>query len=224
MAHHDGHEPRAAAGPGDVSGGGRPARVLIPGGTFRMGSDRHYAEEGPVRRVSVDGFWMDRAPVTVAEFARFVAATGYVTVAERPPDPAAYPGADPALLRAGSIVFRPEGYAATRAPSPVGAFPANAYGIVDMIGNVWEWTADRWAPRHAVRAACCTVANPCGVDASHDVDPSQPAVRIPRRVLKGGSYLCAPNYCQRYRPAARHPEMEDSATTNIGFRCVSRRG
>lgn len=90
--------------------------VLIPGGTFRMGSDRFYPEEGPVRAVAVQEFWMDRAPVTVADFARFIAATGYLTVAERAPDPALYPGADPALLRAGAIVFRPEGFEATRAP------------------------------------------------------------------------------------------------------------
>lgn len=309
-----------------MTDGGRPGMVRVPGGTFRMGSDRHYPEEGPVRSVAVDGFWMDRAPVTMAEFARFVVETGYVTVAELPPDPAAYPDADPALLRPGSIVFRPEGYAATREPgswwtyvpgacwrrpegkgevsadrmdhpvtqvaladaeayaawagkalpteaewelasrggldgadyawgddlmpegrrlantwpgsfpsegepgphrygtSPVGAFPANAYGLVDMIGNVWEWTADYWTPRHAAVDGCCAGASPRGDAAALSVDPAQPTVRIPRRVLKGGSYLCAPNYCQRYRPAARHPEMEDSATTNIGFRCVVRRG
>ncbi len=306
-------------------GSGRPDMAWIPGGTFSMGSDRHYREEGPVRRVAVDSFWMDRVAVTVAEYARFVTETGYVTVAERPPDPDLYPAADPGLLRPGSIVFRPEGFAASRAPgswwdyvpgaswrrpeglgdvsveradhpvtqvafadaeayaawagkvlpteaewefaarggrngadyawgdtfepngerlantwpgpfprrgepgpnrygtSPVGAFPANLYGLADMIGNVWEWTASYWAPRHPAGQACCAAPDPGAADASSSFDPSQPGVRIPRRVLKGGSHLCAPNYCRRYRPAARHPEMEDSATTNIGFRCVARR-
>ena len=305
-----------------MTGGERPGMARVPGGVFSMGSDRHYPEEGPVRRVAVGGFWMDRAPVTVAEFARFVAATGHVTVAERSPDPALYPGADPAALRAGSIVFRPEGFAASRTPgswwayvpgacwrrpeglgdgtaeradhpvtqvafadaesyaawagkalpteaewefaarggrdgadyawgddfdpegrrlantwpgpfprrgepgpnrygtSPVGAFPANPYGLADLIGNVWEWTADYWAPRHPAGRGCCAAPDRGAAEASFD--PAQPGVRIPRRVLKGGSHLCAPNYCRRYRPAARHPEMEDSATTNIGFRCVVR--
>ena len=79
----------------------------VPGGDFLMGSDDFYPEERPVRRVAVDGFWIDDHPVTVAEFRRFVAATGYVTVAERPLDPAQYPGADPALLSPGSLVFFP---------------------------------------------------------------------------------------------------------------------
>ena len=303
---------------------GRPGMARVPGGGFAMGSDRFYPEEGPVRRVAVADFWMDAAPVTVADFARFVAETGYVTVAERPPDPALYPGADPALLRPGSIVFRPEGFAASRAPgswwayvpgaswrrpeglgdvlaeradhpvtqvahadalayaawagkvlpteaeweyaarggrdgadyawgdelapegrrlantwpgpfphrgapgphrygtSPVGAFPANPFGLVDLIGNVWEWTDDYWSARHAPAAACCGNGTPGAADPSASFDPAQPGIRIPRRVLKGGSHLCAPNYCRRYRPAARHPEMEDSATTNIGFRCILR--
>ena len=106
----------------------------------------------------------------------------------------------------------------------MGAFPPNAFGLVDLIGNVWEWTADFWAPRQPAGEGCCAAANPRGAEASQSFDPSQPEVRIPRRVLKGGSHLCAPNYCRRYRPSARHPEMEDSATTHIGFRCVVRDG
>ena len=301
-----------------------PGMAAVPGGRFLMGSERHYPEERPVRPVVVDGFWMDRAPVTVADFARFVAETGYGTVAERAPDPRQYPGADPALLVAGSIVFRPEGFAARRAPgswwayvpgacwrrpegagdvtaarsdhpvtqvaaadaeayaawagkalpteaeweaaargglagadyawgaelmpegrrmantwpgpfpargapgphrygtSPVGAFPPNGFGLHDMIGNVWEWTADLWSPRHPAGEGCCAAVNPRAADVAASLDLAQPGVAIPRRVLKGGSHLCAPNYCRRYRPAARHPEMEDSATTNIGFRCVVR--
>ena len=81
--------------------------IQIPGGTFRMGSDRHYPEEAPVHRVTVDGFWMDRTPVTNREFRRFVEATGHVTVAETKPDPKDYPGALPHMLKAGSLVFSP---------------------------------------------------------------------------------------------------------------------
>ena len=306
-----------------------PEMAWVPGGTFLMGSDRFYPEEGPVRRVAVDGFLMDRHPVTNRAFARFAAETGYVTVAERAPDPAAYPGADPAALVAGSLVFtepdgpsdprrppswwryvpgacwhRPDGRTALSADrldhpvvhiafadadafarwagkalpseaewefaarggldgadyawgdafepggqrrantwpgpfpwrgdagpyrygtSPVGSFPPNGYGLADMIGNVWEWTADYWTARRApASAGCCAgsaAENPRVADPSRSFDPAQPAIRIPRRVLKGGSHLCAPNYCRRYRPAARHPEMEDSATTHIGFRCIRR--
>ncbi|WFR97581.1 formylglycine-generating enzyme family protein [Rhizobium tumorigenes] len=108
--------------------------------------------------------------------------------------------------------------------SPVGAFPANGYGLRDMIGNVWEWTSDFWSTRHPEPAkhSCCIPSNPRGggVDASYD--PRQPEIRIPRRVLKGGSHLCAPNYCRRYRPAARHAEPEDTSTSHVGFRCVRR--
>jgi hypothetical protein len=80
--------------------------IWIPGGAFFMGSDAFYPEERPAHRVAVDGFWMSRHPVTVAEFRRFIDATGYVTLAERPPDPAEYPEADPSLLVPGSLVFR----------------------------------------------------------------------------------------------------------------------
>jgi sulfatase modifying factor 1 len=303
--------------------------VLISGGTFRMGSKRFYPEEGPVHRVRVDAFRIDRAPVTNAEFARFVAATGYVTVAERPLDPALYPGAMPGMLVPGALVFtsppgpvdhrslhnwwryvpgacwrQPEGpgsdlagrldhpvvqvthedakaYAAwagkdlpTEAEweyaarggldgkaycwgdearpgerwmantwqgefpwrnlaedgfagtSPVGSFPANGFGLVDMAGNVWEWTDDWYTARHPADAAkpCCIPSNPRGGRRDTSLDPAQPRVRIPRKVVKGGSYLCAPSYCLRYRPAARQPQMIDSAMSHIGFRCVRREG
>jgi formylglycine-generating enzyme required for sulfatase activity len=301
--------------------------IRIDGGTFLMGAGNVYPEEGPVHRVAVDGFWIDPAPVSNRDFSRFVDETGYVTVAERRPDPDLYPGADPAMLQPGSLVFRapktpgdmrfwgdwwhyvagacwhrPDGIAAlgeermdhpvvhvshedaaayaqwagkalpTEAEwefaarggldgsvfawgeefqpdgrrmanvwdgafpmvnpanpgdfgtTPVGSYPANGYGLFDMIGNVWEWTDDYWTDRHPDNAAkpCCIPVNPRVSDADRSYDRQQPAIRIPRKVLKGGSHLCAPSYCRRYRPAARHPEMVDSATTHVGFRCVLR--
>lgn len=300
------------------------AMAWIPGGCFRMGSDRHYPEEGPVHRVEVDGFWIDRHPVTNARFARFVRETGYVTVAERPLDPADFPGAPAENLLPGSLVFTPtsgpvdlrhinqwwtwtpgaswrrsEGPASTlkgrddhpvvhvadedarayaawagrelpteaqweraarggldgatyawgdeperpderRAnfwhgdfpwrPDPgygtttaVGRFPANGYGLFDTVGNVWEWTADWYGDRHPDDAqhACCVPRNPRGGNEGASLDPAQPQFTIPRKVIKGGSFLCADSYCRRYRPAARRPQMVDTGTSHIGFRCVS---
>jgi formylglycine-generating enzyme required for sulfatase activity len=301
--------------------------VPIPGGTFRMGSDRHYAEEAPAHSVTVDGFLIDAAPVTNWQFRKFVNETGYVTFAEIPPDPKDYPGALRHMLKAGSLVFVPprtpvdlrdwsqwwnfifgagwrrpygpgssvsgmgdhpvvhvayrdaeafarwagkelpteaewefaarggldgtdyawgdeltpkglhmantwqgnfpientcaDGFART---SPVGAFPVNGYGLYDMIGNVWEWTTDWYAPKHPADApkACCTPENPRGGLEAESYDPSQPDIRVPRKVIKGGSHLCAPNYCQRYRPAARHAQPIDTSTSHVGFRCVIR--
>jgi formylglycine-generating enzyme len=303
--------------------------IRIPAGTFRMGSDRHYAEEKPAHTVTVDAFWIDTMPVTNAQFRKFIEATGHVTWAEIAPDPKDYPGALPHMLKAGGLVFTPprgpvdlenwsqwwrftfgatwrrpygkgshigglddhpvvqiayrdaEAYAKwagkelpteaewefaarggladtefawgdeltpggkhmantwqgsfphenTRADgwtrtSPVRAFPANAYGVFDMIGNVWEWTADFWSARHEADAAkaCCVPQNPRGAAMDASYDPRQPNVRIPRKVLKGGSHLCAPNYCRRYRPAARHAEPVDTSTSHVGFRCVVRNG
>jgi formylglycine-generating enzyme required for sulfatase activity len=113
--------------------------------------------------------------------------------------------------------------------SPVKTYPANGFGLYDMIGNVWEWTADWYAlpPRNtgkvAKRGGCCQVpANPRGARERDSFDPQAPGMRIGRKVLKGGSHLCAESYCQRYRPAARHPQAIDSSTTHIGFRCVVR--
>jgi formylglycine-generating enzyme len=304
--------------------------VEIPAGRFRMGSSAFYAEEGPEREVEIDGFSIDRHPVTVREFRRFVADTEYVTVAERPLDPADYPDADPALLRPGSLVFRPapgpvplndasrwwayvpgacwrhpegpdsdlagrdrhpvthiafedaEAYArwagkelpteaeweraarggldgavfawgdeplvggrlmanffqgdfpwrntgaqGWRGTSPVGTFAPNGFGLFDATGNVWEWTTDFYAPRGAGAEAvgkpsCCVPRNP-RIDApDRSFDAGRPGAHIPRRVIKGGSHLCAPSYCLRYRPAARQAEAVDTSTGHIGFRCVVR--
>ncbi len=288
--------------------------LRVESGIFHMGSDDHYPEEAPLHRRSVEAFWIDRTPVTNAEFARFVAATGHVTLAERQPRPDDYPGADPSLLVPGSLVFRtpgaasdaedwqewwcylpgaswrcPQGpgssiaglddhpvvhvafedamaYAAWagkdlpteaewefaarggldraefawgdalvpegrhmantwqgrfpmensaedgyRGTSPVTAFPANGYGLFDMIGNVWEWTQDHYRASHAEprAAACCSATVARAGKAAH-------------KVVKGGSHLCAPSYCRRYRPAARQSQTIDTSSGHIGFRCVLR--
>jgi len=114
-----------------------------------------------------------------------------------------------------------DGYERT---SPVTAFPPNGYGIYDMIGNVWEWTSDWWSQKHEAEEpkACCVPRNPRGGPEAASLDPCQPNIRIARKVLKGGSHLCAPNYCRRYRPAARHAEAVDTSTSHVSFRCVKR--
>ncbi len=301
--------------------------VWIPGGEFMMGSNDFYPEERPVHEVAVDPFWMDEHPVTVAEFRRFVKATGYVTWAELPPDPAEYPDADPDLLVPGSLVFHttpgpvdltdyhnwwswvpgaqwryPEGPGSTlhgreRHPvthvayqdvaayadwagkdlpteaewefaarggldgkvftwgdefapkgkmmantwqgefpwqnllldryertSPVKRFAPNGYGLFDMAGNVWEWTSDFFTPAHAGEEdrPCCMPSNPRVTSPDASYHAGAPGEHIPRRVTKGGSHLCAPNYCLRYRPAARQGEAVDTSTCHIGFRCVVR--
>jgi formylglycine-generating enzyme required for sulfatase activity len=114
-----------------------------------------------------------------------------------------------------------DGYART---SPVKAFLPNDYDLYDMIGNVWEWTSDWWSAAHEPDAskACCIPENPRGGREEGSFDPRLPNIKIPRKVLKGGSHLCAPNYCRRYRPAARHAEPIDTSTSHVGFRCVRR--
>lgn len=106
--------------------------------------------------------------------------------------------------------------------SPVGAFPPNGYGLSDMIGNTWEWTKDWWQENRKKAAGCCISRNPRGGTLRESMDHAQPQIRIGRKVLKGGSHLCAANYCRRYRPAARHAEQIDTSTSHIGFRCVRR--
>jgi formylglycine-generating enzyme required for sulfatase activity len=302
-----------------------PDMLWIPGGEFLMGSDKHYREEAPAHNAGVNGFWMDRTPVTNAAFARFVAATNYVTVAEKVPNAQDYPGALPEMLVAASTVFikptqrvdmrnaynwwhwvpganwrHPQGPQSTlegkenhpvvqlaledveaylkwsgkelpteaewefaargglagaefawgneftpngkymantwqgkfpyqntledgfEGTSPVGSFPANGYGLIDITGNVWEWTLDWYADGHAVRHACCTVDNPRGGSRDASYDPHTPNVKIPRRVIKGGSHLCSPNYCMRYRPAARMAQAVDTGTSHLGFRGIVR--
>lgn len=291
-----------------------------------MGSDKHYPEEAPAHVVSVDGFWIDRFPVTNADFGAFVEETGYATIAERAPDESLYSGTDPDFLVPASVVFQKpmgrvdmanhynwwayvpganwrhpfgphsglsgkarhpvvhigfedaEAYAAwagkelpTEAEwefaarggldgrdfawgdslmpdeqpmantwqgefpwqnlqcagyegtSPVGLFPANGHGLYDMIGNVWEWTTDWYSTHHEAAPSCCkSVHNPRGGERGASFGPPEPGIFVPRKVMKGGSYLCAPNYCQRYRPAARMAQPVDRATCHLGFRCITR--
>lgn len=283
-----------------------------------MGDNHAYPEERHEHPVELDSFLIDRHEVTNVQFARFVAATGYVTTAEREPDPALFKGVPKALIQPGSAVFLPPDtskaeriinngwsylpgaswrhpngpdsdiagkdrlpvvqvsfddalayarwlgrdlpteaqfeYAARGGlklgrfawagnelapngkhkantwqgifplhdsgndgfggPAPVGCFAANGFGLHDMIGNVWEWTQDGYVPGHSA----ATARNPQGPDEKSSYDPHQPGV--PVRVIKGGSYLCADNFCQRYRPAARHAQETGLGTNHIGFRTV----
>ncbi|MEI8058199.1 MAG: formylglycine-generating enzyme family protein [Actinomycetes bacterium] len=297
--------------------------VPIPAGTFQMGSDEHYAEESPARDVEVGGFLIARAAVTNAHYAAFVTATGYLTVAERPLNPADFPNAPAANLVPGSMVFsgtpgpvdlrhlsqwwtwtpgaswrhpegpgsdvehraehpvvhvahedarayadwagltlpteaqweraargglegaaftwgdEPEGVGERRAhywhgdfpwradqgygtTTRVGSYPSNGFGLHDMAGNVWEWTDDWYVEaRFADVAPCCAPRDPRGGSPEDSLDPRQPTFRVPRKVIKGGSFLCADSYCLRYRPAARRPQMIDTGMSHIGFRCAA---
>ena len=118
----------------------------------------------------------------------------------------------------GDFPWRPDrGYGHTTA---VGSYPPNDYGLSDMAGNVWEWTGDWYAERHPGGGGCCVPRNPRGGDQERSFDPRQPQFRVPRKVIKGGSFLCADSYCRRYRPAARRPQMVDTGMSHIGFRCI----
>jgi len=108
--------------------------------------------------------------------------------------------------------------------APVGSFPPNGYGLYDMAGNVWEWTTDWYVEHRKLPNTCCGTFNPLGGKREDSFDPCDPKIKIPRKVMKGGSYLCAPNYCRRYRPAARMPQAVDTSTCHLGFRCIVRPG
>ncbi len=290
-------------------------QVWVNEAEFIMGDNSHYPEEGPAHKVSVRGFWIDAHEVSNAQFATFVDATHYVTVAERIPNPADWPADVPEdFLKPGSVLFTPPepGQAATNwwswvpgtdwrhpdgpgssirgkdlypvvhvayedaqayanwagrslpteaqfelaargksnavfpwggnelAPhgqhqantwqgnfpmnnnaedghqglAPVGCFGANDYGAYDLIGNVWEWTSNWYYPTHNQDDS----NNPTGPTLEQSINSASSAV--PEKVIKGGSYLCAENYCLRFRPAAREAQDTGLGTSHIGFRTV----
>ena len=106
--------------------------------------------------------------------------------------------------------------------APAGSFPPNGYGLFDMAGNVWQWTTDWFQEHGRIKKACCTIDNPRGAVRDESFDPNARGLRIPRKVVKGGSFICAPNYCRRYRPAVRMAQETNSGTNHIGFRCIVR--
>jgi sulfatase modifying factor 1 len=290
--------------------------VWIPGGSYMRGCDSGQGDEKPVREITISGFWLDATEVTNDQFAEFVHETGYVTVAERRPDPSQFPGVDPSLLKAGGIVFKPPGqpvslrnhyawwtyvaganwrhptgpdsdiqgkgnypvvqmawedavayaqWAGKRLPSeaeweyaarggvagnefiwgnevtpndqwhanvwqgdfpnqntvadghylmaPVRQYPPNPHGLYDMAGNVWEWCLDWYMPDYYAKSPS---QNPPGPNQSHD--PNEPG--MPKKIMRGGSYLCSDLYCEGYRLWWRMKSAPDTAMSHTGFRCV----
>jgi formylglycine-generating enzyme len=191
-----------------------------PGSGLR-GRDRHPVVHVAYEDAEAYAAWAGKALPTEAEweFAARGGLDGAVYAWGDEPEPGGRPMANTWQGEFPWQNLATDGYEGT---SPVGAFPANGYGLCDMTGNVWEWTCGFFTPRHAVEATkpCCVPGNPrVGADAGGDGGPGAP---IPRRVVKGGSHLCAPNYCLRYRPAARQGEAVDTSACHIGFRCIVR--
>ena len=104
----------------------------------------------------------------------------------------------------------------------MGSYPPNGYGLYDVVGNVWEWTTDWYQDHGEAQHSCCRRPRPVRPPLASAFDPNEPG--DPRKVMKGGSFLCAPNYCRRYRPAARMAQAVDTSTCHLGFRCIVRRG
>jgi formylglycine-generating enzyme len=192
-----------------------------PGSTLH-GRDRHPVTQVAYRDAEAYAAWAGKDLPTEAEW-EFAARGGSEGKIFPWGDEFAPKGKMMANTWQGEFPWQNLGTDGFEGTSPVKTFPPNGYGLFDVVGNVWEWTSDLFTPQHAeVEHACCSPHDPrlTSTEASHD--GGQPGARIARRVTKGGSHLCSPNYCLRYRPAARQGEAVDTSTSHIGFRCVLR--